>query len=114
MLRKNLGHAKAAFFIFNHGIPELFDAPLRETPPREAEVQSMLEEAMHWYASMLQSILEHEEHPDMECARKLACLDQDEWRRGRQGTKRDAKQRLLQGSRLAMERVVFGILDQLR
>ena len=104
MLRKNLGNAKAAFFIFNHGIPELFDAPLRKTPPSEAQLQSMLEDAMHWYASMLQSIVEHEDHPDMECARKLACLDQDAWRRRRQETKRDAKQRLSQGSRLAMDR----------
>ena len=104
MLRKNLGNAKVPFFILNNGIPELFDAPLRKTPPSLAELESMLEQAIHWYVSMLESILKHEDHPDMERARKLGSLEHEAWRRGRQETKRDAKQRLSQGSRLAMDR----------
>ena len=35
MLRKHLGSAKVAFFIFNHGLPDLFDAPFRATPPSQ-------------------------------------------------------------------------------
>jgi len=64
----------------------------------------MLEHGMHWHASLLQSILEHENHPDMACARQLGALDQEAWRQQRQERKHQAKQRMSQGSRLAMER----------
>ncbi len=64
----------------------------------------MLEVAMRWHASMSQNILEHENHPDMAQARKLAALNQGKWRRELQERKRQAKQRLSQGSRLAIER----------
>jgi len=104
MLRKKLGHTKVAFFIFNHGIPDLFDTPFRKKPPTRALLQSMLEDAMHWHASMLLSIVAYEDHPDMENARQLGALDQGAWRQQRQERKRQAKQRISQGSRLAMER----------
>ena len=104
MLRKNLGHSKVAYFIFNHGIPELFDTQLTRKRVTEALLQNMLEHGMRWHASMLQSILEHENHPDMEQARQLSALDQGEWRQQRQERKHQAKQRMVQGNRLAMER----------
>ena len=59
MLRKNMGHIKVPYFIFHHGIAELFYySPSRRTrnPPTEAQLQNMLEDGMHWHASMLQSI----------------------------------------------------------
>ena len=58
----------------------------------------MLEHDMHWHASMLQSIFEHESHPDMGRARQLRALDQGAWRQ------HQAKQRIAQGRRLAMAR----------
>ena len=64
----------------------------------------MLEEAMFWYASLLHSLVEHEGHRDMKTAHKLSSRHEEEWRRQRKRTKRDAKQRLSQGERLADER----------
>ena len=64
----------------------------------------MIDDAMHWHASMLQNIVERENHPDMESARQLGTLDQSDWRQLRTETKCEANQRLSQCKRLAMER----------
>ena len=64
----------------------------------------MLEDAMNWYASLLQSILERENHPDMAHARQLASLDQCAWQRERRERKLQVKKRLAEGRRLADER----------
>jgi len=104
ILRKNLGHSKVAYFIFNHGVPALLDLPLRRKAPSKAMLQSMLEELMTWHASLLQSILERQNHPDMANARKLAALDQTVWRMHRRERKKEAQQRMVQGSRLVKER----------
>jgi len=79
ILRKNLGDSKVAYFIFNHGVPALFNLPLTSKAPSKAILQSMLEDLMTWHASLLHSILDHQNHPDMANARKLAALDQTEW-----------------------------------
>jgi len=79
ILRKNLGDSKVAYFIFNHGVPALFNLPLTSKAPSKAILQSMLEDLMTWHASLLHSILDHQSHPDMANARKLAALDQTEW-----------------------------------
>ena len=42
MLRKNLGDSRAAYFIFNHGLPELLDVPLRQKPLTIPKLQSTL------------------------------------------------------------------------
>jgi len=104
ILRKNLGHSKVAYFIFNHGVPALLDLPLRRKAPSKAMLQSMLEELMTWHASLLQSILDRQNHPDMANARKLAALDQTVWRMHRRERKKEAQQRMVQGSRLVKER----------
>jgi len=104
ILRKNLGHSKVAYFIFNHGVPALLDLPLRRKAPSKAMLQSMLEDLMTWHASLLQSILDRQNHPDMANARKLAALDQTVWRMHRRERKKEAQQRMVQGSRLVKER----------
>ena len=104
MLRKNLGNVHVAYFILNRGLPPLFDAPLRKQQLDNKLLDQMLEEGMHWYASLLHSILERENHPDMADARKLGTLDQHAWRQQRQEIKRQAKQRMAQGKSLAKVR----------
>ena len=64
----------------------------------------MLDLFMTWHASMLHSIVERQQHPDMAIARKLSELDQKQWRAKRQQHKYEAKQRLGYGKFLAEQR----------
>ena len=59
---------------------------------------------MHWHASLLQSILERQGHPDMSNAQKLAALDKKTWQQRRRETKREARQGMIQGRRLVQHR----------
>ena len=105
MLRKNLGDAKVAYFIFNNGLPALLDMPLRGAVPTKAMLQNLLiDDLMVWHGSLLQSILEHRNHPDMANARKLSALDQQKWQMQRRDKKRQAKLLMAHGSHLANER----------
>ena len=104
MLRNNLGDAKVAYFIFNHGLPELFNTPTRRKALTKEMLQDMLEQFMHWYASLLNSIVEHQSHPDMENARKLASLDYKMWTQQRRERRMEIKRELAQGKRLMEER----------
>ena len=105
MLRKNLGDSKVCYFIFNHGVPLLLDLPLRfKGKINKALLQNMLEEFMTWHASLLQSILEHQDHPDMTTARRLSDLDQKQWQQRRRQTKLEAKQQVQRGTFLAEQR----------
>ena len=83
VLRKNLGDAKVAYFIFNNGLPELMDVSLRCKAPRTALLKNMIDDLMTWHASLLHSLLDHESHPDMANARKLASLDERSWQQER-------------------------------
>ena len=58
ILRTNLGDAKVAYYIWNHGLPTLLDLPLRRDPPTKAVLHNMLEEFMTWHHGLLQNILE--------------------------------------------------------
>ena len=64
----------------------------------------MLEDFMTWHASLLQSILEHQDHPDMTTARRLSDLDQKQWQQRRRQTKLEAKQQVQRGTFLAEQR----------
>ena len=103
ILRKNLGDSRVAYYILNHGLPTLLDLPLRRKTPTKALLQNMLEELMTWHASLLQSILERKQHPDMIDAHKLSALDQKQWQKQRR-QQYEAKQRLNQGTFLARAR----------
>ena len=48
---------------------------------------------MTWHASLLQSIIERKNDPDMTIARKLSDLTQKQWQQLRQQTKAEAKER---------------------
>ena len=87
MLFKNLGETKVAYFILNHGIPEILDAPLRRKAPTKAMFQNMLEELMFWHASLLQSLLHRQENPDMNYVRKLSALNEKKWQMQRREEK---------------------------
>jgi len=79
ILRKNLGHARVAFYIFKHGVPDLFNLPFRRQAPTRALLQSMLQDFMTWHASLLDSILRRPNHPGRANARMLAALGQTKW-----------------------------------
>ena len=105
MLRKNVGDYRAAYYIFNHGLPALLDAPLtRYTMLTKPMLQSMVQELMTWHASLLQSILDRQQDPRMEFAHKCSAKDQQEWRRHRHEEKNRARADLREGEDLAKER----------
>ena len=79
ILRKNLGHARVAFYIFKHGVPDLFNLPFRRQAPTRALLQSMLQDFMTWHASLLDSILRRPNHPGRANARMPAALGQTKW-----------------------------------
>ena len=70
----------------------------------KALLQNMLEELMHWHASMLRSICNRNDHPDMAIQRRLSDLDQEQWRQQRRFLKNDAKQEMKHGEFLAKQR----------
>ena len=104
VLRKNLGDYRAAYYIFNHGLPELLDMPLSQKALTKPKLQCMIQELMNWHASLLQSILHRQQHPGMEDAHKCSAKDQGEWRRDRQEDKSKALADLRKGQYLANKR----------
>jgi hypothetical protein len=77
MLRRTLGDRKVAFFIWTHGLPEFFDgANVRAGTcgMTKEMLQSIIEEGMEWYASLVQSLMEHESRSDLETRRQLGDL----------------------------------------
>ena len=106
MLRKNLGDNKAAYFILNHGLPELLDVPLRQKPLSIPKLQSMVQELMTWHASMLQSIVDRQKHPGMATAHMCSAKNEwcKIWRTNRREEKSKAWVDLRQGQNLAKER----------
>ena len=64
----------------------------------------MLEEFMTWHASLLQSLIQRHNRPDVIMARKLSDLTLGEWQRVRRQCKMEAKQRLDNGAFLAEQR----------
>ena len=59
---------------------------------------------MTWHVSLLQSLLEHQQHPDVIMARRLSDLDQKEWQRQRRLSKMKAKERMNHGAFLVEQR----------
>ena len=72
----------------------------------------MLEEFVNWHVSLLHSLLERQQHPDVIVARsnavilanRLSDLDQHEWPKQRRQCKMKAKQRMDHGAFLVEER----------
>jgi hypothetical protein len=78
MLRRTLGDRKVAFFIWTHGLPEFF-ARVRHVRAvtcgmTKEMLQSIIEEGMEWYASLIQSLMEHESRSDLDTRRQLSDL----------------------------------------
>ena len=91
MLFKNFGNPKVAYSILNHGIPAILDLPLRTKALTKAMFQDMLEELMIWHASLSQSLVDRQAHPDMKHARRLSALNEHTWQMQRREEKRKAK-----------------------
>ena len=83
ILRKNLGDSRVAAFITNHGIPCLLDSVETSKHVNMLDAFLVLDEFMHWYASLLHHILEqqdgqkHQQQPEHRCQhkRKHSALD---------------------------------------
>ena len=103
MLLKYFGETKVAYFILNHGTPAILDVPLRRKALTKAMFQDMLEELMIWHASLLQSLLDRQAHPDMNHVRRLSALNEEKWRMQRREEKRKAKRRICEGAHLREE-----------
>ena len=101
ILRTNLGDARIALYILEHGIPTLLDAPLQRQPPQRAAMETMLEELMIWHASLLQWLVERQNDPNTIIAQKLSDLDQKQWQTERRRRKWELQQQLRQGAHLA-------------
>ena len=101
MLRKNLGDAKVASYIFKCGIPTLLDADLLRHPLQEAKMETMLEELLRWHASLLQWLDKRQNHPHTIMARKLSDPNEHRWRAWRRRRKLQLEQQLRQGLFLA-------------
>ena len=104
MLRKFLGNKNVVFFILQHGLPELFDARVRKEKPSREMLQSILEDGMRWHASLLHSLVEHNERPGLAHARRMSDLEHTAWRRQQREACLVAQQALSRGRRLSMER----------
>ena len=59
---------------------------------------------MTWHASLLQSIVEQNDHPDMIIARRMSDLDQTQWQHQRRQKHFEAKQQIKDGKFLAKQR----------
>ena len=101
MLRKNLGDAKVASYIFECGIPTLLDADLLRHPLQEAKMETMLEELLRWHASLLQWLDKRQNHPHTIMARKLSDPNEKRWRAWRRRRKLLLEQQMRQGLFLA-------------
>ena len=88
-------------YIFDHGVPDLLDPPLRI---KQHTLQDMLERFMRWHADLLQWLLELQRHPNTIVAQRLSDLNQKQWQAERRRNKSEAQWRLRQGVRLATHR----------
>ena len=104
MFFKNFGETNVAYFILNHGSPAIFGVPLRRKALTKAMFKNMLEELMIWHASLLQSLLDRQENPDMKHVRRLSALNEQKWQRQRREEKKKAKQRIDEGVRPSKQR----------
>ena len=105
MLRKNLGDAKVAYFIFNHGMPALLDDPASGSKPRDiAQLTQQVEKFMYWHSSLLASLAERNLHPDLPRVRKQSAPDDFVWREVRRQRLTEACEKNDEGKRLAKER----------
>ena len=107
LLRKNLGDAKVAFYIFENGIPTLLDADMLKQPLHTGtryaswDIETMLEEFMIWHASLLQWLDERQNHPNTIMARKLSDPNEKNWQEWRRREKLHLEQELRHGLYLA-------------
>ena len=59
---------------------------------------------MTWHASLLQSIVERQNHPDMEDVHRQSALDEKEWQITQRDERWKALKQMKKGRKLQMER----------
>ncbi len=101
LLRKNMGDARVAAYILDHGLPALLDPPPNTKQVHSALLQNMLQEFMTWHGSLLRWLADKEKDPNTIMARKLSDLNLKEWQIERRRRKWEAQQELQQGTHLA-------------
>ena len=101
ILRKNLGDARVASYILEHGIPTLLEPPLLSHPVQRAEMETMLEELMMWHVSLLKWLDERHNDPNTIIARKLSDPNEKQWQADRRHRKLKIEQELRHGAYLA-------------
>ena len=101
ILRKNLGDARVASYIFEYGIPALLDADLLRHPLQGANMKTMLEELMMWHASLLQWLDKRQNHPNTIIAQRLSDPNEKAWQAWRRRRKLHLEQQLRKGAFLA-------------
>ena len=101
ILRKNLGDARVASYILEHGIPTLLDPPVPRRPLERAHLQDILEELMIWHSSFLQWLTKRQKDPKTIMAQKLSDLDQKQWQAERRRRKYEVQEQLREGAHLA-------------
>ena len=112
LLRKFLGDKRVAFLIWQHGIPSIADRPLVYRPRVDSKVrdigmlQSGLNECLHWYTSLANDIVVHQNQEGFDVQLSASSLDEQE--RQRQQTRRkalqEARDALRRGAALAKQR----------
>ena len=71
MLRKNLGDARVAYYILDHGLPTLLDVPgRRQQPSGVLAMETLLEELMIWYADCLRFLVKLQNDHSAETSNK--------------------------------------------
>ena len=98
ILRKNLGDARVATYILEHGVPTLLDAPWIRRKLTRPEMDSMMEEFLEWHASLLKWLGNRQNDPNTIVARKLSDLNEKEWQAERRRKKSDIVQQMRQGA----------------
>ena len=108
ILRKNLGDARVATYILEHGVPTLLDPPWCRSDDSQQQIDSMLEEFLQWHTSLLRWLSNVQKDPSTILAQKLSALNEKEWQAERRRKKSDIEQKLRQGALLVNLRDTHG------
>ena len=104
-LRERLGDARIAYYIFNHGLPDILDLgwtqDLGVLRPSARIVMDHLEELMKWHGGMLRSLVDHQNDPDRQTAQLWSSPTHAQWREQQRQHKAEAKQIFELGETLA-------------
>ena len=100
ILRKNLGHDKAAFRIWELGFPKIASKSV-EGVTDKCVLQSCMNDCFQWFACLAKDIVKRTEHPDYQLQLDLSSLTPSDAQIRRREHLQQALQKLQDGKRLA-------------